>query len=219
MSNRSMRHWIGTTRVLAAFAWAACVVMAGSIGCAELRRADGDAGADHSDEAQDSAAAPDGSIDGTRADTNTPNAEVSLSFGGACKPELESVVVATTRDSIGLANAQRPNDGSLVVQLPSGVGELTLSTKGRSTSGDIVNLIAGGLTYTNLCKSGPGGCSYDTASETWNDDPIGGTIEVAVFEPEKGRLDMTLTNVRLQSFTTGDLCTIDGTVRTHRAGK
>ena len=163
----------------------------------------------------------DGSTKGDGS-SNDPPGEVKLTVTGDCNPDFSDLVVATnvqSYDSIAVVNASAPSNGSFTLQLASGKKQLTLSTSNRTKDKDVINVNAGGIVYTNLCNSFAGGCSYDAASQTWKNDAISGTASVAEYDPRNGKLDVTLTNVVLQSTQGAGLCNLSGTVKAKRLGR
>ena len=147
-------------------------------------------------------------------------AEVGLRATGDCAPEFRDLVVATntsTFDSIAVSNAQAPMSGSFQLSLPSGRRSFTLSTRDRTEERDVLNLIAGGVVYTNLCNAST--CAYDPATQSWRNDPIQGTVSVTTYEPRKGALEVKLTGVVLQAAQGRGLCRLDGTVKARRLGR
>lgn len=161
------------------------------------------------------------SADGGGGTTKDDDATIDLTFTG-CSPDFEDVRVATnvvSYDSIAVSSAYAPLSGGVQIALKnSAPATFTLSTDERSQSGNdvVVNLYAGGATYTNLCFSGTGGCSYDASSSSWTDDPIAGTLKVAIYDPENGKLDVTFTGVVLQQVSSAQTCTVNGHLVTKR---
>ncbi|HEX7664152.1 MAG TPA: hypothetical protein VF407_06575 [Polyangiaceae bacterium] len=162
---------------------------------------------------------------GTSADggatTSDPDAVIDLTFSG-CSPDFEDVRVATnvvSYDSIAVSSAYSPLNGGVQIALKnSAPATFTLSTDERSQNGNdiVLNLYAGGTTYTNLCYSGTGGCSYDASSSSWQNDPIAGTLKVTTYDPQNGKLDVTFTGVVVQQVTSTQTCTVNGHLVTKR---
>lgn len=153
--------------------------------------------------------------------SNDSSADVSLTVSGDCAPVFQDLVVATntgTYDSLSIANATSPTQGSLQFSMVSGRKRLALSTGDRTSARDVVNVMAGGMVYTNMCNTA-GGCSYDAETKTWKNDPVKGTIEVESYDPRTGVLEAKLDGVVLQAAGGGGLCKLQGTVRTKRLGR
>lgn|GEM_PF-6927262 len=147
-------------------------------------------------------------------------AEISLRATGDCAPEFRDLVVATntsTFDSIAVSNGQAPMSGSFQLALPSGRRSFTLSTRDRTEERDVLNVMAGGVVYTNLCNTTT--CAYDAATKSWRNDPIEGTVTVSTYEPRKGALEVKLSGVVLQAAQGRGLCRLDGTVKAKRLGR
>lgn len=148
------------------------------------------------------------------------SAEVNLRATGDCAPEFRDLVVATNTssyDSVGVSNALSPMNGSFQLALPSGRRSFTLSTDDRAEEGDVINVIAGGVVYTNHCDTPT--CTYDPKATSWRNDPIAGTVRVSAYEPRQGTLDVTLSGVVLQAAQGRGLCRLDGTVKATRLGR
>ena len=98
---------------------------------------------------------------------------------------------------------------------------MILSSTQRSTSQNdvVINVMAGGVTYTNFCFTGTTGCTYDAPSKTWKNDPISGTFTINAYDPKNGKLDVAFTNVVLQDVSSKALCTVNGTLVTKRLSK
>ncbi len=153
--------------------------------------------------------------------SNDSSADVSLTVSGDCAPVFQDLVVATntgTFDSLSIANATSPTQGSLQFSMVSGRKRVALSTGDRTSARDVVNVMAGGMVYTNMCNTA-GGCSYDPETKTWKNDPVKGTIEVESYDPRTGVLEAKLDGVVLQAAGGGGLCKLQGTVRTKRLGR
>jgi hypothetical protein len=149
---------------------------------------------------------------------SSPSAEVHLQAD--CGPVFQDLIVATNTisfDSLGVTNASAPTSGSFQIQLVSGKRQLTLSTSERTTDKDVINIEAGGVIYTNLCNSSPGGCTYN--GTVWSNDPIAGSADVKEYDPHTGKLDVTLTGVVLQSSQSLALCHVSGTIKATRLGR
>jgi hypothetical protein len=153
---------------------------------------------------------------------NDPSATSELRFSGECAPDLRDLVVATNMgayDSIGVSNATAPAQGSVQIALVSGKRELSLSTKDRTADRDVVNVMAGGVVYTNLCNSSAGGCAYDPATTSWKNDPVAGKVSVRAYDPRSGKLDVTFDGVVLSSTRGAGLCRVSGSLRAYRLGR
>jgi len=153
----------------------------------------------------------------------TGPAAIDLVFGGGCQPAFVEAMVVTnspTYDTLAVSNSISPGAGNITVRLQSGKKSLVLSTAARVEDGDLLNIMAGGVVYTNVCNGGvANGCTYDPDSGTYADDPVKGTIHVAAYRPEDGVMDLELTNVALQATSTAALCRVSGRLRTFRLGK
>lgn len=162
---------------------------------------------------------------GTKGDgsSSDPPGEVNLTVTGDCSPDFSDLMVATnvqSFDSLSVVNASAPLNGSFTLQMVSSKKQLALSTANRTTDKDVINVMAGGVVYTNICNSSAaGGCSYDAQTKTWKNDAIAGSASIAAYEPKNGKLDVTLTNVTLQSTQSAALCKISGTVKAKRLGR
>lgn len=153
---------------------------------------------------------------------NDPSATSDLRFSGECAPDLRDLVVATNMgayDSIGVSNATAPGQGSVQIALVSEKRELSLSTKERTSDRDVVNVMAGGVVYTNLCNSTAGVCTYDPATTSWKNDPVTGKVSVRAYDPRSGTLDVTFDGVVLSSTRGAGLCRVSGRLRAYRLGR
>ncbi len=151
-----------------------------------------------------------------------PSAKVELRVSGDCAPDFRDLIVATNNgsyDSIAVTNASSPMSGSFQVQMVSAKKKLELSTRDRTTDRDVINVMAGGVVYTNLCNASAGGCTYDAAEKNWRNDPVAGRIDVVAYDPRTGVLDVSLDGVVLQSTRGTGLCKLQGTVKTTRLGR
>ncbi len=163
----------------------------------------------------------DGGHDGA-APQGGASAEIDLRVSGDCAPVFQDLVVATNTtafDSLAIANASAPANGSFQIALSSPRGKVALSTSERTSGRDVINVMAGGVVFTNLCNVSAGGCTYEPESKTWRNDPVAGTVDVTDYDPRSGRLDVKLDNVVLQSTQGKGLCKLHGTVRTRRLGR
>ncbi len=148
----------------------------------------------------------------------TPNVENHLTFSG-CSPDMSNLDVVTNEeafDSIGIVNGSDPLDGDVQVALQN--TELTvvdLSTAervGPPQNDLVINVMAGGVIYTNVCNVNAGGCTYDPGTKTYVGDPITGTFTINNYDPELGQLDVAFDGVVLQSTGSTALCTVNGTL-------
>ena len=175
---------------------------------------DGGAGGDAAHPAPEGGAGEGGA-------TKDDDAVIALTFSG-CSPVFSDVRVTTNVvafDSLGVSSAFAPLSGGVQIALKDATPRtVTLSTTQRSQTSNsvVINVFAGGTTYTNLCSAGPTGCSFDAASSTWKNDPIGGTFQVKLYDPKQGKLDVAFTNVTLQAVSGAALCKVSGTLQTRR---
>lgn len=183
------------------------------------------------DPSDEDAPAPSGSTSATPVPTASgtvappapqPSAKVELRVSGDCAPDFRDLIVATNNgsyDSIAVTNASAPMSGSFQVQMVSAKKKLELSTRDRTTDRDVINVMAGGVVYTNLCNASAGGCAYDAAEKNWRNDPIAGRVDVVAYDPRTGVLEVSLDGVVLQSTRGTGLCKLQGTVKTTRLGR
>jgi hypothetical protein len=156
--------------------------------------------------------------------TKDDDAIIDLTFVG-CSPVFDDVRVTTNvvaYDSLGVSSAFSPLNGGVQVALKDDTPRsVTLSSTQRSQSSNsvVINVFAGGTTYTNFCHASPTGCSYDAASSTWKNDPVSGTFAIKTYDPQQGKLDVSFTNVTLQAVSGSPVCTVNGTLRTQRLSK
>lgn len=152
---------------------------------------------------------PDGSTsssDGApRSDGSAPSdlammskAQASLTFSG-CNPQLTDLIVSANSDTIAVANRLAPASGDFEFQLNS-TGAVALSTQERVQSGDVIDLVADGETYTNVSSVMP--------------DPISGTLTINQYNIGAGLLDLAFDHVVLEGVEDHALCTISGTLKT-----
>jgi hypothetical protein len=113
--------------------------------------------------------------------------------------EPKSIAVATTRAS---------NFVNITVAITQGAGTYVASSKERVRTGQLINLVANGTTYTNLCI--PGQSCRSTPQNLFEGDPVTGTYDVAAFNPAAGVLDITFHAVALPSVSGKPTCVIDG---------
>jgi hypothetical protein len=206
--------------LVVASANAACTVETLVPGSSDPER-NGDETASGSPSASGSSSTTAPSASSTVGTSNDSAADVSLTVSGDCAPVFRDLVVATntgTYDSLSIANATSPTQGSLQFSMVSGRKKVALSTGDRTSARDVVNVMAGGMVYTNMCNTA-GGCSYDPDTKTWKNDPVKGTIEVESYDPRTGVLEAKLDGVVLQAAGGGGLCKLQGTVRTKRLGR
>ena len=148
----------------------------------------------------------------------TTNVENHLTFSG-CTPDLSNLDVVTnveSFDSIGIVNGADPLDGDVQVALQNtALSVVDLSTAervGPPQNDLVINVMAGGVIYTNLCNVSAGGCTYDAGSQTYVGDPITGTFTINQYDPQNGKLDVAFDGVVLQSTNSTALCTVNGTI-------
>ena len=212
----------------------ACVVSVGatsacSVGTLVPGSADPDPKSLERDSSEDPPA-PSGSTSATPAPTSSgrvtpptdPSAKVELRVSGDCAPEFRDLIVATNSgsyDSIAVTNGSAPMSGSFQVQMTSTKRKLELSTRDRTTDRDVINVMAGGVVYTNSCNASAQGCAYDAAEKTWRNDPIAGRVDIRAYDPRTGVLEISLDGVVLQSTRGTGLCKLQGTVKTTRLGR
>ena len=143
-----------------------------------------------------------------------------LTFTG-CSPDMSNLVVTTnvqSFDSIGVTNGSAPLDGSVTVALTDNTPRTaSISTTERTqNSNDIVlNVSAGGVYYTNLCFQG-GGCSYNPQTQSYDNDPISGSLVITSYDPPNGVLNVQFESVVLQGIQSADLCTVNGSLQAFR---
>lgn len=206
------------------------ITLVGCAGTAPLSSdggAKGDSGEEGDGASGDASRSPDGSAKGAASVDSAavdPDAVVNLTFSG-CSPSLSDLRVTTnivSFDSIAVANATAPTFGSVQVALKNPAPRsVTLSSTQRSTSQNdvVINVMAGGTTYTNFCFTGTAGCTYDSTTKTWKNDPISGTFVVQAYDPKNGKLEVIFQNVVVQDVSSKALCTVNGTLVTKRLSK
>ena len=143
-----------------------------------------------------------------------------LTFSG-CSPDMTDLVVTTNTqsfDSIGVTNGSAPLNGSVTVALTDSTPRTaSISTTERTQNSDdiVLNVSAGGVYYTNLCYSG-GGCSYNAQTQSYDNDPITGSLVITSYDPPSGVLDVQFESVVLQGIESADLCTVNGRLQAFR---
>lgn len=224
---RALHYGIG---VLLLIVTSACTVETLVPGSADPdpTRTDGDPAPTSSAAASTSgtSATPPAPTTSTSATPVTPpanaSANVDLRVSGDCAPDFKDLIVATntgTYDSLSIANASAPMNGSFQAQMTSGKKKLELSTRERTEGHDVLNVMAGGVVYTNLCNSTSGACTFDATSKTWRNDAIEGRVDVRAYDPRTGAMDLVLDGVVLQSTQGRGLCKLQGTVKAIRLGR
>jgi hypothetical protein len=166
----------------------------------------------------------EGGTDAGKDDAATPpddDAEINLSFGG-CSPVWNDVQVVTNviaYDSLAVSSANAPMNGGVQIALKDSTPRtVALSTTQRSSTNNsvVVNVYAGGTTYTNLCNPSPTGCTFDPPSSTWKNDPVEGSFTITEYDPKKGKLQVKFVGVVLASVGGGATCSVNGTLVTKR---
>lgn len=180
----------------------------------------GGAGKDGGASSRDGGSARDGgaTTSGDSGSGETTNVEDHLTFSG-CTPDMSNLDVVTnveSFDSIGIVNGTNPLGGDVQVALQNtSLTVVDLSTAervGPPQNDLVINVMAGGDIFTNLCNTTAGGCTYDPGSHTYVGDPITGTFTIRAYDPRNGKLDVTFDGVVLQSTNGTALCTVNGTL-------
>lgn len=184
-----------------------------------ISRSDAGASANH-----DGGSAVDGSTSSPNDDggtTTAANVAMHLSFSGDCSPDMENLDVVTNTsayDSIGVVNGSDPLDGDVQIAVSdSSLDVVELSTAervGPPQNDLVINVMSGGVVFTNVCNVSAGGCTYDATDKVYDDDPITGTFTINEYDPESGKLDIAFDGVVLQSTQSTALCTVNGTLTT-----
>lgn len=151
------------------------------------------------------------------------DAEIDLTFTG-CTPVFEDVRVVTNvvaYDSLAVSSAYAPMNGGVQVALKDPTPRtVALSTTQRTASSDsvVINVYAGGTTFTNLCNPTlpPTGCYYDAPTSAWKNDPVTGSFQIEEYDPQNGKLDVTFSGVVLAAVSGNATCTVNGTLVTKR---
>ena len=159
-----------------------------------------------------------GTTSGDSGTSEPPNVENNLTFSG-CTPDMSNLDVVTnveSFDSIGIVNGSAPLDGDVQVALQNtSLTVVDLSTAervGPPQNDLVINVMAGGVIYTNLCNTNAGGCTYDPGTHSYDGDPIAGTFTINRYDPQNGKLDVAFDGVVLQSTSSSALCTVNGTL-------
>ena len=122
-----------------------------------------------------------------------------------CDVDFGGTVVVSYNGSLGVASVYDSGatlTGSFQFDL-DGPATFQLSTQHRVDTMTIVNMVdIGQGTWTNL----------DSDALSGGVDSIGGTLDVQVWEPSEGRAEIVFDSVSLMNVSTGNVCTIDGTV-------
>jgi hypothetical protein len=156
--------------------------------------------------------------------TKDDDAIINLTFTG-CSPVFNDVRVTTNvvaYDSLGVTSAFAPLNGGVQVALKDATPRsVVLSSTQRSQSSNsvVINVFAGGTTYTNFCNPSPTGCSFDAASNKWLNDPVSGTFQIKAYDPHQGKLDVVFTNVVVQAVSGSATCKVSGTLVTKRLSR
>ena len=133
-------------------------------------------------------------------------ANIELSFAG-CAPDLSGdIIVVRNAESIALSSTAG-SFGSIQLDLQDERGNITLSTQHRVDTGAVINIISD-TTWTNIAMDSAGVLSGDVA------DPIGGTLDIAVYDESAGLLDVTFNGATLQNPSNGSICQVTGRLRT-----
>lgn len=144
---------------------------------------------------------------GTR-DGGPPAGNVGLSFVG-CTPDFGGEIVVSYNGSIAIGSVRNHVLTSSLQFDLNGTGTDVLSSQHRIQTGEVINLVIGGTTWTNI--------STDADVITGNaPDPIGGTLVVTDYAPSAGRIDAVFTNVTLADTQAGSVCRINGTATATR---
>ncbi|MBL4686243.1 MAG: hypothetical protein JKY37_16740 [Nannocystaceae bacterium] len=124
-----------------------------------------------------------------------------------CDVDFSGDIVVTYNGSLGVASVADQGGtltGSFQFDL-DGPATFALSTQHRVDTGTVINLVDPGQgTWTNL----------DPDSFGSKVDAVGGTLDVSVWTPSEGMAVIEFSGVSLVNVTTGNVCTIDGTVET-----
>jgi hypothetical protein len=132
-------------------------------------------------------------------DAGASNAIVSLTFTG-CSPDYsQHLVVATNSDSMAVSTTTAPLS-SIQLSLTEMSGTVQLSTQERVATGDVINLVTGGTTWTNVSTSTP--------------DSISGSIVIHDYRQSEGIADIDFDAVVLANVQSEAPCTIDGNLTT-----
>ncbi len=141
-------------------------------------------------------------------DAGPPAATVGLSFDG-CTADFSGEIVVSYNGSIAVGSVRQSSLTSSLQFDLNGTGTMTLSSRHRIDTGQVVNLVILPTTWTNL--------STDSDVITGNaPDPIGGTLVVREYVPSAGRIDVDFVQVTLANTTTGGVCRINGNLRATR---
>ena len=146
----------------------------------------------------------------TGADSGDPvgGGTIDVTLGG-CTVDLGGTVVVSYNGSLGVASVYDSGatlTGSFQFDL-DGTGVYTLSTQQRVDTGMVVNLVdVGQGTWTNL----------DSDALSGGDDSIGGTLTVSAWDSASGVSDLAFEGVSLLNVSSGNVCTIDGTIVTEQ---
>jgi hypothetical protein len=160
-------------------------------------------------------------VDGGTETGVTNGVDDALTFSGDCSPDMENLDVVTNTssyDSLGVVNGSDPTDGDVQIAVNDGsLSVVALSTAervGPPNNDVVINVMSGGVVFTNVCNLSAGGCTYDASTKTYDGDPITGTFTINQYDPESGRLDVGFDGVVLQSTQSTAICRVNGTLTT-----
>ncbi|HJL14254.1 MAG TPA: serine/threonine-protein kinase [Sandaracinaceae bacterium LLY-WYZ-13_1] len=139
-----------------------------------------------------------------------PNIEVT--FSGACSPTFDARRMVTS--SAGAVNVISSGmggvTGSIMMQFPNlePGGTVQLSTQHRMDTQTAINVMQGQQLWTNM--------TMDTLAVQRGriEDPISGSMTIREWDPELARVDITFHQVSLQNMRNGNICTMNGRLRT-----
>ena len=162
---------------------------------------DGEASSSSDGETSDGTTETEGSTTDSGADGGG-TIDVTLS---GCDIDFGGTVVVTYNGSLGVASIYDMGatlSGSFQFDL-DGPATMALSTQHRVDTGTVVNMVdvAQG-TWTNM----------DSDALPDGPDSIGGTLDVQVWSPARGRAEIVFDGVSLMNVASGNVCTIDGTI-------
>lgn len=123
---------------------------------------------------------------------------VNLSFSG-CTPDFShDLITVTNSGSMAVTRSDAPLDGQVQLHLVS-TGTIQVSTPERVETGDVINLLSNGVTWTNISSAMP--------------DPIKGSLQILDYDEPAGVADLEFTNVVVENVSSHALCTINGTLK------
>ncbi len=146
--------------------------------------------------------------DSASPDTGSADAQVDLVFSG-CGPSFDGdVVVVRNAESIAVSATSGALTGSVQLALEVlAPATINVSTRDRVDNMNVVNVIEA-TTFTNIARDSAAVLSEGAP------DPIQGTLTVARYDEGAGEVDVTFSNVVLQSPSDGRVCTINGRLQT-----